>query len=55
MANEYSVAESGKTAMPINEKYMLTIKEEGGIREFQHRSEKDAAFGGGQPRPVCGL
>lgn len=27
MANEHSVAESGKTAMPINEKYTLTIKE----------------------------
>ena len=27
MANEHSVAESGKTIVPINEKYMLTIKE----------------------------
>lgn len=27
MANEHSVAESGKTVMPINEKYTLTIKE----------------------------
>lgn len=27
MANEHSVAESGKTVVPINEKYMLTINE----------------------------
>lgn len=27
MANEHSIAESGKTAMPINEKYTLTIKD----------------------------
>lgn len=27
MANEHSMAESGKTVMPINEKYTLTIKE----------------------------
>lgn len=27
MANEHSVAESGKMTVPVNEKYMLTIKE----------------------------
>lgn len=27
MANEHSVAESGKMVLPINEKYTLTIKE----------------------------
>lgn len=27
MANEHSMAKSGKTVMPINEKYTLTIKE----------------------------
>lgn len=27
MANEHSVAESGKMAVPVQEKYMLTIKE----------------------------
>lgn len=27
MANKHSVAESGKTTLPINEKYTLTIKE----------------------------
>lgn len=27
MANEHSVAESGKAVVPISEKYMLTIKE----------------------------
>ncbi len=39
MAKEHSVAESGRTVIPINEKYMLTIK--------KHQSEKDAASGGG--------
>lgn len=27
MANEHSVAESGKMTVPVKEKYMLTIKE----------------------------
>lgn len=27
MANEHSAAESGKTVVPVSEKYMLTIKE----------------------------
>ncbi len=45
MANEHSVAESGKTMVPINEKYMLTIKR--GVGVFQYWCEKDAASGGG--------
>lgn len=46
MENKHSVAESGKTIVPINEKYMLTIKEASeyfniGIKNMRKMAEQN--------------
>lgn len=47
------VAGSGKTAIPISEKYMLTIKR--GVRIFQHWNQKHEENGGAEHWSLCHL